>query len=197
MELDLERITHPLRLAKGSHQPGSGRGCSMNLVSYVTGEVEISDYPACASASIAMLVQWVNDALAGYDAPDGTLLSPADSIIALELGWLTIGTSGHEDVEPEWIQWMLSEVRAYQCDLLGHFARALGHYQFDRFSRALTSIYLGVVGVHGNRYGADHEVAEFFKRALLKYRELAGLDDVPPPSTDDINSALDRIHAKV
>src|ERR1700722_12193984 len=28
--MDIDRITHPLRLAKGSHQPGSGKGCAMN-----------------------------------------------------------------------------------------------------------------------------------------------------------------------
>ena len=29
MSIDLDRITHPLRLASGSHQPGSGKGCAM------------------------------------------------------------------------------------------------------------------------------------------------------------------------
>ena len=30
--MDLYRITHPLRLARGSHQPGSGKGCAMNVI---------------------------------------------------------------------------------------------------------------------------------------------------------------------
>ena len=29
----IDRITHPLRLAKGSHQPGSGKGSAMNVIS--------------------------------------------------------------------------------------------------------------------------------------------------------------------
>ena len=29
--MDFDRITHPLRLASGSHQPGSGKGCAMNV----------------------------------------------------------------------------------------------------------------------------------------------------------------------
>jgi hypothetical protein len=33
--MDIDRITHPLRLAKGSHQPGSGKGCAMNVISYI------------------------------------------------------------------------------------------------------------------------------------------------------------------
>src|SRR5271170_3325268 len=33
--MDIDRITHPLRSAKGSHQPGSGKGCAMNVISYI------------------------------------------------------------------------------------------------------------------------------------------------------------------
>jgi hypothetical protein len=35
--MDLYRITHPLRLAKGSHQPGSGKGRAMNVISSING----------------------------------------------------------------------------------------------------------------------------------------------------------------
>ena len=35
--MDLERITNPLRLAKGSHQPGSGKGCATNVISNTNG----------------------------------------------------------------------------------------------------------------------------------------------------------------
>src|ERR1700733_12297915 len=31
-KMDFDRITHPLRLASGSHQPGSGKGCAMNVI---------------------------------------------------------------------------------------------------------------------------------------------------------------------
>ena len=30
--MDFDRITHPLRLASGSHQPGSGKGCAVNVI---------------------------------------------------------------------------------------------------------------------------------------------------------------------
>ena len=33
--MDIGRITHPLRSAKGSHRPGSGEGCAMNAISDV------------------------------------------------------------------------------------------------------------------------------------------------------------------
>jgi hypothetical protein len=35
--MDLYRITHPLRLANGSHRPGSGNGCARNVTSNTNG----------------------------------------------------------------------------------------------------------------------------------------------------------------
>jgi hypothetical protein len=35
--MDLYRITHPLRLANGSHRPGSGNGCATNATSNING----------------------------------------------------------------------------------------------------------------------------------------------------------------
>jgi hypothetical protein len=88
--LDLDRITNPLRLASGSHQPGSGKGCAMNVISYINGDTKITDYPDCSARPLARMVQALNDRLAG---PDG-FLSPQDSLVVLDLGWLTVGTAG-------------------------------------------------------------------------------------------------------
>lgn len=89
MPLDLDRITHPLRLARGSHQPGSGKGCAMNVISYINGDAKITDYPECSARPLARMVQSLNDQLAGVDG----FLSPENSIIVLDLGWLTVGTA--------------------------------------------------------------------------------------------------------
>jgi Protein of unknown function (DUF732) len=35
--MGIDRITHPLRLAKGSHQSGSGQGCATNVISHFNG----------------------------------------------------------------------------------------------------------------------------------------------------------------
>ncbi len=86
--MDLERITHPLRLARGSHQQGSGKGCAMNAISYINGDEQITDFPATSARPLASFVQLCNDLLAG---PDG-YLSPTDSVLVLDLGWLTVGT---------------------------------------------------------------------------------------------------------
>ena len=87
--MDIDRITHPLRLAAGSHQPGSGKGCAMNVISYINGDAQITDFPACSARPLAALVQSCNDLLA---RPDG-YLSPENSVIALDLGWQTVGTA--------------------------------------------------------------------------------------------------------
>jgi hypothetical protein len=92
-EMDLDRITNPLRLTKGSHQPGSGKGCAMNAISYITGDAQITDFPTCSARMLAVLVQACNDLLAG---PDG-YLSPENSLLALELGWQTVGTADVAD----------------------------------------------------------------------------------------------------
>lgn len=87
--MDLDRITHPLRLAKGSNQPGSGKGCAMNAISYINGDAQVTDFPTCSARPLAALVQSCNDVLAG---PSG-YLSPDNSVLALELGWQTVGTA--------------------------------------------------------------------------------------------------------
>src|SRR6202035_5183770 len=76
--MDLDRIIHPLRLARGSHQPGSGKGCAMNVISYINGDSRITDFPACSARP-----------LAGADG----YLSPENSVLALELAWQTAGTA--------------------------------------------------------------------------------------------------------
>ncbi|AIK69162.1 hypothetical protein PBI_HADES_55 [Mycobacterium phage Hades] len=104
MSIDLDRITHPLRLAEGSHQPGSGKGCAMNVISYINGDTKITDYPECSARPLAALVQMCNDQLAG---PDG-FLSPENSVLVLDLGWKTVGTAGVSDaVHALWIADML------------------------------------------------------------------------------------------
>jgi hypothetical protein len=104
-EMNLDRFDQPLRLAKGSHQPGSGKGCAMNAISYISGDPEITDFPACTARPLAAFVQSCNDLLAG---PDG-YLSPENSLLALELGWQTVGTADAADtVIHAWVAELLA-----------------------------------------------------------------------------------------
>ncbi len=103
--MDLDRITHPLRLARGSHRPGSGKGCAMNAISYINGDEQITDFPTTSARPLASFVQLCNDLLAG---PDG-YLSPEDSLLVLDLGWLTVGTADVPDaVMHAWVAKLLT-----------------------------------------------------------------------------------------
>lgn len=82
-------ITSPLRLAVGSHEAGSGRGCAMNIVSWENGDTEITDLPACADPLLARVVQRVNDEICSY----GDLLCPDCSEQVLDLAHRTVGTA--------------------------------------------------------------------------------------------------------
>jgi hypothetical protein len=103
--MDLYRITHPLRLARGSHQPGSGKGCAMNVISYITGDEQVTDFPTRSARPLSLLVQTSNDLLKG---PAG-YLSPDDSVLALDLAWQTVGTADVPDtVVHAWIAELLT-----------------------------------------------------------------------------------------
>ena len=91
--MDFDRITHPLRLARGSHQPGSGKGCAMNAISYINGDAQVTDFPATSARPLASFVQLCNDLLA---EPDG-YLSPENAFLVLDMGWLTVGTADVAD----------------------------------------------------------------------------------------------------
>jgi hypothetical protein len=61
----------------------------MNVISYINGDRQITDFPVSSARPLAAFVQSCNDLLAG----PGGYLSPEDSLHALELGWQTAGTA--------------------------------------------------------------------------------------------------------
>jgi hypothetical protein len=65
----------------------------MNAISYINGDTQITDFPATSARPLASFVQLCNDQLAG---PDG-YLSPGDSLLVIDLGWLTVGTADVPD----------------------------------------------------------------------------------------------------
>jgi hypothetical protein len=163
MSIDLDRITHPLRLARGSHQPGSGKGCAMNVISYINGDVLITDYPSCSARPLAIMVQNINDTLAGDDG----FLSPEDSITVLDLGWATVGTGDTPwQIGLRWMAQLLRKEtrigrREYAAYLLERGAsemgispetweRVRGYIAFDHYDNlklAIDSLRLGVDGL--------------------------------------------------
>jgi len=83
-------ITNPLRLAVGSHESGSGKGCAMNVISWENGDTKITDFPDCSDPLLTRIVQRVNDTICNHR--DGDLLCAPCSLIVLALGHRTVGT---------------------------------------------------------------------------------------------------------
>jgi hypothetical protein len=92
-------VDHPLRLAVGSHEAGSGMGCAMNVISWESGDTTITDLPACADSVLARIVQRVNDSICTHR--DGDLLCPACSVKVLDLAHRIVGTGTHPLTEME------------------------------------------------------------------------------------------------
>jgi hypothetical protein len=132
-QMDLDRITHPLRLAKGTHQPGSGKGCAMNVISYINGDTPITDFPDCSARPLAAFVQVCNDLLAGPDDH----LSPENSLLALELGWQTVGTA---DVDETVIHAWVAELLASPTWGVVRYAKRAARYAQSGADKAVLRI---------------------------------------------------------
>jgi hypothetical protein len=135
--MDLDPITHPLRLAKGSHRPGSRTGCAMNVISYTQGDRHITDFPTTSARPLAAFVQLCNDLLAGPDR----YLSPEDSMLALELAWQTEGTADAAD----------SVIHAWVAELLTDLTWGVAQYAE---SAAVAAIF-GIAGLHRRLASGD------------------------------------------
>jgi hypothetical protein len=71
-----ERLTEVTHLDAGSHRPGAGAYCAMELVAYVAGEAH-SARPDCACPVIAAYTMRLNDALGTRTASGSCPSSPA------------------------------------------------------------------------------------------------------------------------
>jgi hypothetical protein len=179
--MDLYRITHPLRLAKGSHQPGSGKGCAMNVISYINGDARVSDFPACSARPLSLLVQTSNDLLAG---PDG-YLSPDNSVLAIDLAWQTVGTADVPDTvihawiaelltSPTWGVLQYAKITAHKAILdiaRLHRAAALGDMppiaDWDAAHRAARAMAPSLEGAGMRAVSAAYESTAFVDNDLL------------------------------
>jgi hypothetical protein len=223
MSLDLDRITHPLRLAKGSHEPGSGKGCAMNVISYINGDTKITDYPECSARPLARMVQVLNDRLAGHDG----YLSPENGVLVLDLGWLTVGTAGVAReavwqwladilVDPEWgvVKYArpcgVAAIRRVAALCVreaggervsasewGDARKAAAAYSAVAAYAAAYSAVAAYAATYAAAIAATDAAlaADFTRWAILRWRELAGLDTVTDIDTAAVDSALARIGA--
>ena len=119
-------MNHPLRLAVGSHEAGSGKGCAMNVISWESGDSTITDLPACADQMLARIVQYVNDHICAHR--DGDLLCPSCSVEVLALGHRIVGTGTHPmsdlDRRRAWVRVAADQARqvVHLADVLAAWA---------------------------------------------------------------------------
>ena len=175
--MDIERITHPLRLARGSHRAGSGKGCAMNVLSWMMGDQVITDFPECSARPLASLVHACNDAKAYAD----DFLSPQDSAVVLDLAWRTVGTGG--TLHLSGLSLRIFEVNA----ALAKFGLEIGNGDVRLTALALFPVSADDVDCWA---GGLIEVTRF---AIDRWRELAGLNQPEDISADDINTALGKM----
>lgn len=192
---DTDRILHPLRLAVGSHKPGSGKGCAMNVISYINGDVEITDFPQCSAQPLAYLVQQCNDRLGdeiGY-------LSPENSLIVLDLGYQTIGTAGVEELFIHtWIDEVLGNP---EWGMIVHLPNTITH-RINMHRKLMAESFVGWTATgfantylsfslspYYDRPSGVAEYIEFTRKAIHCWRQLAGLDQ-EPIEYDRVNDAL-------
>ena len=169
-QMDLDRITHPLRLARGSHQPGSGKGCAMNAISYINGDEHITDFPTCSARPLAIVVQSCNDlhrqaargdmpAIAAWDAADRAARAAARPASP------TSNAAGAFAVRAAYESITLVNLRQYQSTLDAAIAFAVRAH-----TRAAED-------------PAGSRVVELARQAIRSWRHLAGLNNSAKEAT--------------
>ncbi|OHT47978.1 hypothetical protein [Mycobacteroides chelonae] len=190
---------HPLRLAAGSHQPGSGKGCAMNVVSYTNGDTQITDFPECSAAPLSRLVQMVNDQLSGLDG----FLSPENSVIALNLGWRTVGTRNYDYGKQSrwWFELtgervLTSEFRRRADEGPGD-EKAVDRAASYAYATCAKTVWKEIPGIPGCRWTSTtwdkDKLIEFVNRAIDKWVELMPITPAEPITQAQIEYAMERI----
>jgi len=90
MELNIP--DHLPKLAVGSHDRGSGMACIMNAISYLNGDIEISDAPDCTFPLLADAAIGLNDTLCNHRKGDPVMCQECSHQMWL-LGARIIGTA--------------------------------------------------------------------------------------------------------
>jgi Protein of unknown function (DUF732) len=90
--MDLYRIAHPLRLAKGSHQPCSGKECALNVTSNVKGHRGARRVEIAGMAVVAAMA-WGADPVANANPTDFFAAVQAAGIVGVGPATLANGNN--------------------------------------------------------------------------------------------------------
>ena len=151
-------MTHPLRIARGSHAPETGKGCVMNVISFIDGEDPVTDTPLSVAQPLAFLMQFLNDQ---YPVDTEGCIAPQDALRLLDLASRTVGTAGKRPPPDQWTKALNDALH-----LPGHLVPP----------RATMKFYLHYLC----RLDAPPEQCyEFVKTAIDRWHELCGTQTEP------------------
>lgn len=202
-------ILEPLQLAAGSHQPGSGKGCAMNVISWENGDTTITDFPSCSDPLLARMVQIVNDVFAN---PMTGMLDSDASMKVLDLGHATVGTAYHSLNSEQLVNvyFQLEKVIRYESRQFAFMAQTAtqreqllygtpfaysvaygyGWYEhLDSIKHHITTSFVNFVNLF-SRFGngghidasADREqIIKITGRLIREFKRLAHVEDVVTP----------------
>lgn len=167
-------IPHPLILSSGSHDPGSGKGCVMNVISYINGDATITDFPSCTNPAVAVVCQHVNDHIAREIGELVRTLKPYTIIPApfstrlIDICSLAMGTTQiPTDVLEEWgVEHLTIEEWGGGTRIVPLVDKVLGRV-----------LYSPEVQVHPPGPQRCHLQLDSLHRELQSLRRMAGLDD--------------------
>lgn len=183
----------PLRVVVGNHHPIEGVGCAMNVVSWINGDTDITDYPPCSAQPLAVLVQCLND---NYGLRDNAtthegmmFLSPEHSLRVIELGCATMGTAdASRELMSAWLSCVLGSLNGHQRvrmdAVLRRFGRPLASFDVHDVVKLMQSWAHRVPC-----YELDPLVESF----IAKWRHLQKLAPASPPSGAELARALEEI----
>ena len=177
----------------------------MNVISYINGDPQITDFPACSARPLSLLVQSTNDLLAG---PDG-YLSPEASVLALDLAWQTVGTADVPDTvvhawvadlltSPSWGVLRYAKITAHKAILeiaALHRAAAMGEMpeiaDWDAAGRAANAVAATLGGAGKRAVQAAFESTRFVDNDLLVAmdRVVAHAENAHALTSGDVSSA--------
>ena len=148
---------HPFQLAAGANEgPDDQFGCTMNVVSWMNGDTEITDMPDCTNGTLGGLVVAFNDEVlsrfgvpgrrktvqfAGADMPVvSNVATPAQAMRLLNVASLVMNTA-HVDAEASW---------DWRCDLVGGYSSGWSYIEnlvmgSDTFDHAVDRFLAEVV----------------------------------------------------
>lgn len=187
---------HPLRLATGSHDRGTLRGCAMNLISWEQGENQISDTPMCVHWALARMVHIVNDDLCTHseveEDPSGyeyMYLCPDCSVKILSLAHRTVNTAGADNAEvADWLTELGHRVLIVHSDdsLVSMFKMQVNH---------AVKAYLSTADEPAHQWNPERIQKAKLRRAhhALDVWERVTGRKAPPPDTQAIKDAYRRM----